>query len=323
LGWLVVIRTGKNWLTASERQELWLSGSKARQRRPVYACTYPARRQRPRRHVTPVDNHRTVGAGPAPTCALPTTRSVCGLPSVPLGKNFTPDRASRTAPPGRTPTQTMQQKPAYRADPRVVRLAKDLRARIPWLAHVPHQRIMPPLHRYAVAGWAARDVHTHLDRLVAARGWSVPGRPAATERDYTGRVRTSPATRLRSPWGYLAFLLRHLDPGDLPLEHAHKEYERAIQDYQRHLLHGAPCPHGQPGGDIPSPTKAVVACVECRHSRFPAPAHTDLPIPAPGGKCSSLWTVSEPYLSVGFDNALRLRLPVAPLATGSPAKDSH
>ena len=54
-----------------------------------------------------------------------------------------------------------------------------------------------------------------LDRLLADRGWTVPGRPAEVRADRAGRRYLRPASTMRSPYGYLAFLLRHLEPADL------------------------------------------------------------------------------------------------------------
>ncbi len=133
--------------------------------------------------------------------------------------------------------------------------------------NVPHQRLMPPLQRYAVAGWTARELHAHLDRLIASRGWTVPGRPAELiERDSGGqvRVRVRTATTMKSPCGYLAFLLRQIDPTDLATDQAYDAALRATEHYQRQLIYGSPCPHGQPAGDIPSPTKGIRACPLCR-----------------------------------------------------------
>ena len=186
-------------------------------------------------------------------CDLPTTRRVRWVTSVTGEKNFKPEPASRTGAPRRAPGKDGRSDRAYRADQRVVRLAKDLRSRVPWLRHVPHQRIMPPLHRFALAGWTARDLQAHLDRLLELRGWTVPGGPAETVRDRFGSVHHRPGTTMRSPWGYLAFLLRHLDPTDLAAEQEHAAHLAAAEQYQRQLIYGVPCPHGQPAGDVPLP----------------------------------------------------------------------
>lgn len=280
-GWLVLIRAGKNYLSLEDRTEMWRAGTAARQRRNVWACTLPAHVRRPVTQTVPgprvsgpsepptVDNSGPADRSPTTGCDLPTTRRVKWVPSVSSNNYFNPERASRIGAPRRAPRKAEVSSPkrAYRADSRVVRLAKDLRTRIPWLRDVPHQRIMPSLHRFAVAGWSARDLQAHLDRLLKQRGWSVPGAPAETTREHTGRVRHRPASTMRSPWGYLAYLLRHIDPTDLALEQAYAAELVAREDYQRELIFGAPCPHGQPAGDVPSPTRGVLACPMCRRGR--------------------------------------------------------
>lgn len=285
-GWLVLMRAGKNRLGANDRLELWEAGSKARRRRNVWACSLPAhlrRQSRPsaacpdRTPASPtVDNL----GGPAPStdsgCDLPTARRVVWVPPGDLDNNFRPGQARRTGaarqpptsnehtsagPPGRPPGHR------YRADARVVQLASDLKTRIPWLRTVPHQRIMAPLHRFAVTGWTARTLQTHLDRLLKQRGWTVPGRPAETVHVRFGTTVHRPASTMRSPWGYLAFLLRRLDPSDLAVEQAHTAELAAREHYQRQLIHGTPCPHGQPAGNTPSPARGVLACALCRRER--------------------------------------------------------
>lgn len=231
-GWLVLVRAGKNRLSVSERREMWLTGSKARRRRNVWACTLPPHayrptlavvdrsRDRPTPRAAAVDNSPTSQSVVGRGCDLPTTRRVGWVPPVGLDNNFTPEQASRTGATRQPPTSNGPPR-RYRTDARVVQLATDLKTRVPWLRHVPHQRIMAPLHRFAVIGWTARDLQTHLDRLLKQRGWTVPGRPAETERDRSGTTVHRPASTMRSPWGYLAFLLRHLDPSDLAIEAAH------------------------------------------------------------------------------------------------------
>ena len=264
-GWLVRIRTGKNWLTRAERLELDAAGSRARQRRNVWACTQPQHTRRASPPAAPVDDvvdhlvdnspsRRGADAG----CDLPTTQRVSGSVSVPANKIFKPERASRTAPAGRPPTGAGPRKRPYQADQRTVRLAKDLRARISWLRPVPHQRIMPPLPRFAAADWTASDVQNALDSLLAPRGWRVPD--ARTPHGPDGAARSYP---MRSPWAYLAMLLRGLEPTDLI---SRRDHERELADYQALLRTGPECPHGQRGGDIPSPAKSILACPLCRRA---------------------------------------------------------
>lgn len=273
-GWLVLVRPGKNRLTRGERLELHTAASKVRRRRNVWACTLPAHVRRPEppargRQHTPahppaVDNPPDGKPSTDPGCDLPTPRRGMWVPCVRPDKNFKPERASRTGAPRRTPTRNGRPGRTHRTDPRAVQVATDLRTRVPWLRHVPHQRIMPPLHRFAVAGWSAAQLQAHLDRLLAQRGWTVPGSPGETVRDRFGRAHHRPASTMRSPWGYLAFLLRHLDPSDLAGEQQHAAELAAREQYQRLLIVGSPCPHGQPAGDVPSPTRGVLACPLCR-----------------------------------------------------------
>lgn len=278
-GWLVLVRAGKNYLSGADRTELWRAGAPARQRRNVWACTLPGDLRRPtpvaateRRMDKPlaeatVDNSSAADATADTGCDLPTTRRVRWVPSVTGENNFTPEPASRTGAPRRAPSRHGRSDRTYRTDQRVVRLAKNLRSRMSWLRHVPHQRIMPPLHRFALAGWTARDLQAHLDRLLELHGWTVPGGPAETVRDRFGSVHHRPGTTMRSPWGYLAFLLRHLDPTEIAAEQEHAAHLAAAEQYQRQLIYRAPCPHGQPAGDVASPTRGVLACPMCRHDR--------------------------------------------------------
>lgn len=83
---------------------------------------------------------------------------------------------------------------------------------------------------------------------LAARGWRLP-------------------RELRQPAAYLAGLLRAADPDDRPtvLEDAFRAAERAEDAYRLQLAGaGAPCPHGMPAGDVPSPLRGLLACPLCR-----------------------------------------------------------
>lgn len=278
-GWIVLVRSGKNWLTPEDRQELRRAGSAARQRRNVWACTTPVRlrsrvSETPAKHASPsasvsppsadqgapVDNLLGDAGQAKAGCDLPTTRRVGGSSLVPEWKIFKPEQASRTAPSGRAPTRAAPRRRRYRADLRTVRLAKDLRSRIYWLRAVPHQRIMPSLDRFARAGWTAADVQRALDAVLASRGWEVPtSRPTVSK---AGKQQSYP---LRSPWGYLAMLLRCLEPTDLDVEREHARAVRQAEIAHQELLRNGPeCPHGQPGGQIPSPVRAIIACALCR-----------------------------------------------------------
>jgi len=277
-GWIVLIRAGKNWLRRDERQELWRAGSAARQRRNVWACTIPAHLRaqsaeqapptldtetdRSAATAAPVGNFAGESTSAPSGCDLPTTQRVSGSSLVEKQNIFKPEQPSKNAPSGRPPTKAAPQKRIYRADWRTVRLAKDLRARVYWLSDTPHQRLMPALDRFARAGWTAADIQRELDQMLAARGWEVP----------SGRVSTTKAGRehrypLRCPWGYLAMLLRTLEPTDLA---AQREYDRAMRaaqlDYERLRRSGPECVHGEPAGDVPSPVKGIRACPMCRRA---------------------------------------------------------
>ena len=266
-GWLVRIRSGKNWLTQEERKELWRAGSAARQRRNVWACTVPAHLNRPAAAASSsadasssVDNPSCRRSSTDSSCDLPTTQRVSGIPSVPNNKIFKPEQASRTGPSGRPPTRERPAKRTYRADWRTVRLAKDLRARVYWLRDTPHQRIMPALDRFARANWTAADVVHQLDRVLAARSWEVPNSRVTTTKD--GHEHRYP---LRCPWGYLAMLLRGLEPTDLVAQREQeREIREALLNYQRLRRTGRECPHGEPAGDVPSPANGIRGCPFCR-----------------------------------------------------------
>jgi hypothetical protein len=276
-GWIVLIRTGKNWLTVDERRELWLAGSAARQRRNVWACTIPThlRAPGPQRvaEIVPdsrpgsdcadprpalVDNSGVGNRGAQSGCDLPTTRRVSGPSSVPANKIFKPEQASRTGAARRQSTKDARR--TYRADWRTVRLAKDIRARMHWLRDTPHQRIMPALDRFAKAGWSTSDVQRELDRMLAGRGWEVPSARVSTTK--MGREHRYP---LHCPWGYLAMLLRTLEPTDLTAQREAIRARRTAQlDYEQLRRTGPECAHGEPAGDVPSPIKGIQACPMCR-----------------------------------------------------------
>jgi hypothetical protein len=110
--------------------------------------------------------------------------------------------------------------------------------------------LAPPLHRFAQAGWTPRDLERALADALATRGWHLP------------RTLTQPAA-------YLAHLLRALDPADRPgaLDAHIAAVEAAQRAYERQLIVGLPCPHGQPAGHLPSPLRGQRACPACRTSQ--------------------------------------------------------
>ena len=108
-------------------------------------------------------------------------------------------------------------------------------------------RLAPTLHRFAQAGWTPRDVDRAVIDALATRGWRLP-------------------RELHQPAAYLATLLREVDPADRPgaLDEWIAQRERAQRAYERQLLHGTPCAHGAPAGDVPSPLGGIAACPLCR-----------------------------------------------------------
>jgi hypothetical protein len=115
--------------------------------------------------------------------------------------------------------------------------------RLRWLAGVSAQRLAPPLHRFAQAGWTPRDVDRAVTDALATRGWRLP-------------------RELNQPAAYLATLLRPLDPTDRPS--LLDEWIAEREAYERQLVVGAPCPHGVPAGNVASPARGHLACPLCR-----------------------------------------------------------
>ena len=124
-----------------------------------------------------------------------------------------------------------------------------------WLAGVHPARLVPTLTRFARAGWTPRDVERAAVETLTARGWRVP-------------------RELQHPAAYLAGLLREVDPADRPgaLDEALAAAERAQRAYERQLIHGTPCAHGTPAGDVPSPLRGYLACPACRTAAAAAEA---------------------------------------------------
>lgn len=132
------------------------------------------------------------------------------------------------------------------------RLAEAVRSLLPWLAAVSVRRLVPLLHRFAQAGWTPRDLQRAVVDALATRGWRVP-------------------RELSQPAAYLAALLRPLDTEDRPgaVDEQMAREESAQRAYERRLVFGAPCAHGQPAGDVPSPRHGRLACPACRTAVAP------------------------------------------------------
>lgn len=246
LGLVVVVTKGQTTMTLTQRLAAWDRGSSHRAVAAEFAlCS--RRDRRPGLRLV-VDNQasdlRSVDDDHPPVGKVVRTsaREIRG--SLRDGK---PKRGGRSAP---AHTEARSRRPAGVPDLRSRRLAEAVRSRLGWLAGVPTSRMVPTLHRFAVAGWGHADVVSAVHDAMAARGWHhVP----TVWRSSGG------------PAAYLATLLRERDVEDRPgaVEAAMEEFERQSREYERLRTYGPPCPHGMPAGHVTSP-RGFVACPFCR-----------------------------------------------------------
>jgi hypothetical protein len=233
LGLVVELVAGRSVMTRAERLAAWRRGSSHRRIAVTFALCSRRRRGRPRLPVVEDDT-------PPGTIK---DRFLTHLTKSHLQTNTETKRAAprpahtKKDPPGRS----------RQLDPATRRLVEGTRARLQWLSSVSTLRLAPTLHRFARAGWTPRDVNRAVDDCLAARGWRLP-------------------RELNQPAAYLATLLREVDPADRPgaLDEWITKQERAQRIYERQLVHGTPCAHGVPAGDVPSPLRGIVACPLCR-----------------------------------------------------------
>lgn len=233
LGLVLELIAGRSAMTRAERLAAWRRGSSHRRIAATFALC--SRRRRPQLRLVAVERDTPPAA---PTDQLLSQDRTSHLRT----KAETTKTASRPA-----HTEVASLAGRRRMDPATRRLAEATRARLRWLSAVPVARLSPPLHRFAKAGWTPRDVERAVDDALATRGWRLP-------------------REVRQPAAYLATLLRALDPEDRPgaLDEAMAAAERAQRAYERQLVIGTPCPHGQPAGDVPSPMRGHLACALCR-----------------------------------------------------------
>jgi hypothetical protein len=241
LGLVVELVRGRSIMTRAERLAAWRRGSSHRCVAAEFAlCSRRHRPRRPHRRPTAVERDTPPSASPE---TAPLTKSSTSLRATPETRRGAP-----------RPTATPKKPPRgrRRAQAATGRLVEGTRTRLRWLSAVPTPRLAPPLHRFAQAGWTPRDVERALDDALAARGWRLP-------------------PRIHHPAAYLATLLRPLDPADRPgaLDEWRANRERAQRAYERQLIYGPPCPHGQPAGHLPSPLRGHLACPACRTSQDP------------------------------------------------------
>jgi hypothetical protein len=236
LGLVVELLAGRSVMTRAERLTAWRRGSSHRRLAAEFALC--SRRHRPP-HRPPAVDRDTPPTAPKERSSL--TERTSSLQTTPEPRRGAPrPAATRKGTPWRRP----------QAAPGTRRLAEHVRRRLPWLAGVSARRLTPTLHRFAVAGWTPRDIDRAVTDALATRGWRLP------------RTLTQPAA-------YLAHLLRALDPADRPgaLDAHIAAVEAAQRTYERQLIVGPPCPHGQPAGDLPSPLRGHLACPACRTSQ--------------------------------------------------------
>ncbi|HYQ80117.1 MAG TPA: hypothetical protein VEP68_01380 [Anaeromyxobacteraceae bacterium] len=233
LGLVVELIRGRSIMTRAERLTAWARGSSHRHIAAEFALC--SRRHRP--HPQPP----AVGRDTPPSAPPETTSLTRSTPSL----RATAETRKGAPRPAATPNKPPRRRQPPQAATR--RLAETTRTRLRWLAAIPIGRLAPPLHRFAAAGWTPRDIDRALGDALTTRGWQLP-------------------RQIHHPAAYLATLLRPLDPADRPgaLDEWRATRERAQRAYERQLIYGSPCPHGQPAGDLPSPLRGQLACPTCR-----------------------------------------------------------
>ncbi len=233
LGLVVELVRGRSVMTRSERLVAWSRGSSHRRIASEFALC--SRRQRAGPELEVVERDTPPGA---PVDSSQSSDRITHLRATAEARRAAPRPAhNRKGPPGRR----------RRPDPTTRRLTEAVRLRLRWLSGVPVQRLSPPLHRFAQAGWTPRDIERGVDDALATRGWRLP-------------------RQISQPAAYLATLLRALDPAERPgaFDEFMAAREAAQRAYERQLVYASPCRHGQPGGDIASPLHGLMACPLCR-----------------------------------------------------------
>lgn len=240
LGVLIKVSEGKSWLTRAERTAvLWANGSDARTMRAVYACTLPR----------PVEISGEAVDAPSASCILPSTKTSSLIePHFGSGSLTSKSKHRLTATdnedvaPLRAPKKAGRRSPYF--EPAVHDLATDLRAALePQLGRTPHGRMLPAVSRFARRGWTAGTIKREINAWYELHHSRPPFRPV-------------------NPPGWLAFVLRQLEPDDSPdlLDAAYRLATRQLDD------HGslAACEHGVAGGSVQRPGQTTVPCPMCR-----------------------------------------------------------
>lgn len=228
---------GKNYVSLAQRLALWRAGSKARALAARFTLTVP---RDPQPATAPVDDGDLSVLGSSGTSARAIRWSL-------RRRNHMDERSAPSQPRARPrPSPTLGQIKAHR-------LAAAVQRGVSWLTDVSPRRLTC-LHKFAAQRWTEGDVITVIHDVLRARGWTVPAELSA-EHDPAGQRRA----------GYLASLLRDVDPNDRPgaLDEA-REAAQARERYRWELAHGRECEHGKRAGHLPHPAHGRPACPFCR-----------------------------------------------------------
>lgn len=234
LGLVVEVTAGRSILTRSERLAAWSRGSSFRMIAAEFALC--SRRARPvHRPDLRLVERDTPPAG-----------LVVGTSAREIG-SYLRSRTETRKPLRGAQTEKVRRRSPADPDRRPRRLVDAVKNGTSWLRGVHPQALTPLLSKFARQDWTARDVGRAIDGTLRARGHRVP-------------------TVVEHPAAYLASLLRDVDPADRPgaIDDEMRAMERRENAHQLLLATGAPCPHGRPGGDVPSPLRGQLACPECR-----------------------------------------------------------
>ncbi|MCW2539644.1 MAG: hypothetical protein JWN95_1369 [Frankiales bacterium] len=236
------VAQGRNWLSRTERLQLWARGSQARSYRAIWALT---------ERVRVVDKPRPQ---PSATCTLPTglvdssssssldvgstsestskydcgrSRSV-GLPA---------QRQEEAAPP---PASTTARRRGQWEDG-LIQVVVDLQRALPaQLRGERPGRLAGSLNRFYRHGWTALGLEAEIREL------------------YTRKQRPLPYRRPERPFAWLAAVLRELDPEENP------DLYGPVDRHNTAISSETPCQHGVDGGEQVQYKTGRMRCPLCR-----------------------------------------------------------
>jgi hypothetical protein len=259
LGYLHRVSEGRNWLSKTERLQLWCRRSRARAHRAIWALTAPITAAvfipeivptRPR-HAGAVDNPNPANPG---SCTLPYTgkenHSSCGLCfSIPSENpstqacghspkhGLTADKTEGAAPPHQ-PSTRRRRSPW---SPELIDLVTDLQRALPGLlGHERASRLAGTLSRFHKAGWDALSLETVIRDACARKGRTLTGH------------------RPTRPYAWLATVLRPINHQD------HPQLLAAVDRMYDRLYNDTFCPHDVERGAQPT-AAGIMPCPLCRH----------------------------------------------------------